>query len=63
MWKIAIAAALASVVSGCVTSEGPTAQRSSVVRSAGLQQATQNADRAARPQQSARIPMIIGAAY
>jgi len=63
MWKIAMAVALMSVVSGCVTSEGPTAQRSSAVRSAGAQQAAQNADRAARPQQSARAPMIIGAAY
>ena len=63
MWKIVAAAALVSVVSGCVTSEGPTAQRSSAVRSAGVQQATQSADRAARPQQSSRAPMIIGAAY
>jgi len=63
MWKIVAATALASVVSGCVTSEGPTAQRSSAFRSAGVPQATQSADRAARPQQSARPPLIIGAAY
>jgi outer membrane murein-binding lipoprotein Lpp len=63
MWKFVLAAALVSVVSGCVTSDGPTAQRSSAVRSAGVQQTTQNADRAARPHQSAQAPMIIGAAY
>jgi hypothetical protein len=62
MWKIISAAALVSVVSGCVTSEGPMAQRSSAVRAASVQ-APQSADRAARPQQSARAPMIIGAAY
>jgi hypothetical protein len=63
MWKVILAAALVSVVSGCVTSDGPTAQRSSPVRSAFVEQTTQNADRAARPQQSVRAPMIIGAAY
>ena len=63
MWKIVMATALVSVVSGCVTPEGPTARRSSVVRSAGVQQVSQNADRAARSQQSARVPIIIGAAY
>jgi|EndMetStandDraft_8_1072994.scaffolds.fasta_scaffold76911_2 hypothetical protein len=63
MWKIAMATALVSVVSGCVTSEGPTVQRSSAVRSAGVQQVPHNAYRAARPQESALAPLIIGAAY
>ena len=61
MWKIVAATALAGLVSGCVTSEGPTAQRSSTVRSAGVQ-TSPNADRAAALQ-SARTPIIIGAAY
>lgn len=61
MWKIVVAAVLASLVAGCVTSEGPTAQRSSTVRSAGVQ-TPPNAERAAA-QQSVRTPIIIGAAY
>lgn len=63
MWKIVLAAALVSVVSGCVTSEGPTAQRSTAVRSASVQQGTQNTYRAPKLQQSAAVPMMIGAAY
>jgi hypothetical protein len=61
MWKIVAVAVLAGLVSGCVTQDGPTAQRSSPARSAGVQ-TPQNADRAAA-QQSARAPIIIGAAY
>lgn len=61
MWKIGLAVALISLLSGCVTSDGPTARRSSPVRSAGVQP-TQDADRTAT-RQSARAPIIVGAAY
>lgn len=61
MWKIGLAAILASAVSGCVTSDGPTAQRTSQVRTASVQ-STPAADHAAS-RQPARAPIIVGAAY
>jgi hypothetical protein len=61
MFKLLFAAALVSVVSGCVSSDGAGPNHQSMARAARVQQTEQ----AANPSQpkSARPQMILGAAY
>lgn len=63
MWRLVLAAALVSIVSGCVTSERPLAQRSGAIRSSSIQQAPRVAEHAPKPQQTTAAPIMIGAAY
>jgi hypothetical protein len=63
MFKHILAAVLVSVVSGCVTSDGPGSYSQSVARSARAQQVAQAADKGARSPKTTRSQVILGAAY
>jgi hypothetical protein len=61
MFKHIIALFLVSVVSGCMTSDGPYSQ--SATRQTRAPQAAQATEKAVRPPEGKRTQMILGAAY
>jgi hypothetical protein len=61
MYKQILALVLVSVVSGCVTSDGPYSQ--SATLQARAQRVTQATQKAVRPPKGERPQMILGAAY
>ena len=61
MFKHILAFVLVSVVSGCVTSDGPYSR--SATRPARTQQVAQAAQKVAASPQNSRPPVILGAAY
>jgi hypothetical protein len=61
MIKHIFALFLVSVVSGCVTSDGPYSQ--SAARQARAQQVVQGTGKAVRPPEGKRTQIIVGAAY
>jgi Flp pilus assembly protein TadD len=63
MFKHILAAVLVSVVSGCVTSDGPGPYSQSAARSARTQQVAQAADKRVRSAETTRPQVILGAAY
>jgi hypothetical protein len=61
MYKPILALVLVSVVSGCVTSDGP--QSRSASRQIRAQQLTQESEKPARLPDTKRQPVMLGAAY
>jgi hypothetical protein len=61
MHKHLLALVLVSVVSGCVTSDGP--ENRSAIRQVRAQQLAQESEKPVRSPDAKRQPVILGAAY